>query len=119
MEVNDENDVAATTSKTSPHYCSNSAGRDAQNNQGYCGPSSVVALLSSLQIGGAFDPVGAGGSISGVSPSSFSNPNIAVALLVDTSYSLYKYATQRDFFGSCTSSHVIYHLVQLNGEDEY
>eukprot|EP00957_Ditylum_brightwellii_P191017 14544511-Ditylum_brightwellii.AAC.1 len=152
MKVNDENDVAANTSKTSPCYCSTggppllychnevsynllydhaihsvsqyssnyfllTAGWDAQINQTYCGPVSIVGLLNSLQFGGAFGPVGAGRSIRGVSPSSFSNPNIIVALLVDTAYSPYKYATQRDLFGSCASSHVLYQLVQLNEED--
>jgi len=152
MEVNDENDVAATASKKSPRYRSTggppllylrnevsynllydhtirsisqyssdyfllTAGWDAQINQAYCGPASVAALLNSLRFGGAFGPVGAGGSVSGVSPSSFSNPNPAVALPVDAAYSPYKYATQRDLFGSCTSSHVIYQSDQLNGED--
>eukprot|EP00957_Ditylum_brightwellii_P140316 10691301-Ditylum_brightwellii.AAC.1 len=135
MKVNDENDVAATTSKTYPCYCSNSgppfyidtmkyptiffmiipsvpsvsahptnflltAGWDAQINQGYCGLASVSALSNSLQFCRAFGPVGAGGSVSGVLSSSFSNPNIAAVLPVDTSYSSYKYATQRDLFGS-------------------
>eukprot|EP00957_Ditylum_brightwellii_P185479 14122495-Ditylum_brightwellii.AAC.1 len=55
-------------------------------NQAYCGPVSAVALLNSLQFDSAFGPVGAGVSADGVLLSSFSNPNIAVALSVDAAH---------------------------------
>uniref|UniRef100_A0A7S2MPQ3 glutathione gamma-glutamylcysteinyltransferase n=1 Tax=Helicotheca tamesis TaxID=374047 RepID=A0A7S2MPQ3_9STRA len=103
-------------SQYSSDYFLITAGWDAQINQAYCGPASVAAVLNSLRFGGAFGPTGAGGSVSG-SSSPLSGSGATVALPVDSAYSPYKYATQNDLFGSCTTKHVVPTPPMLHGDD--